>query len=171
MYTLISSQSHVHRYLSSPPLLHFLATTEEQKAAPAGTNVTEVITNMNMISDKIPCIRYCSDINRMVRRYMDKVEEKMRESGGGGDQEHAYLSPEQAMAILREEMNRPIHHPSAAVQEGGDIEAATQPPHNPVYHDAEYSKAHFTYQEAENAQDFFVPYIWTTIVSTPAFQP
>lgn len=101
-------------------------------------------------------------MRQVVRRYMEKIEEHSR---GNAHQEHVYLTPDQAMEILRTEVSggHVNSAQSSGVAAAEDIETAPSTIH--ADRRSAHHKTHFTYQEAENAHDFFVPYIWTTIVS------
>lgn len=122
------------------------------------------------IAKAIPALQYSEEVDNVVIQQLTRLEEVIRARGGDG-RDLTYLSADQTLEVLREEAVRatspvPVAEPSTEK----DLESPTKPSTSrpaPVSAPLpNLDMVQFAYQEAENAQDFFVPYIWTTIVST-----
>eukprot|EP01039_Chlorochromonas_danica_P010265 gene10265-11360_t len=126
------------------------------------------------IAKAIPALQYSEEVDNVVSHQLTRLEEVIRARGGDG-RDLAYLTADQTLEVLREEAVRASSPVPVAIAETStekDLESPTKlstaspsPASAPL---PNLDMVQFAYQEAENAQDFFVPYIWTTILlSTP----
>lgn len=110
-------------------------------------------------------IQYSHYLLAMGKRYLDRLEVVRKEKNV------SYFTAKEAMKYLEEEINNPVIDETSKKDleenEVEDMDVGLEFDEDSMNQAIiEFNKSKYLYEETENPDEFFLPYIWTNIILT-----